>query len=1087
MSAEYSEDVLVQQTASNYFQRELGWRTVYAYNDETYGPTGTLGRIDQSEVLLLQPLHQALERLNPGHPPEAYADAIEQLTTTSAAKTWQQINEEKYRLIHDGIRVHYRTPDGQPRDPLLRVIDFNEPANNDFLSVRELWVQGPIYRRRPDIIGFVNGIPLLFIELKRTSRNVQVAYEENYTDYRDTIPALFHYNAMVMLSNGMDARVGTLTSPFNFFHEWKRLSENEQGRVHFETMLKGICTKTNFLDLVQNFILFDRSGGETVKILARNHQYLGVNRAFTAIGDRQAREGRLGVFWHTQGSGKSYSMAFLSEKAFCRISGGFTFLVVTDRKELDDQIVQTFMGVGAARSDNTQANDGNHLVELLEGNHRYVFTLIHKFNQPGKIYSERDNIIVLCDEAHRTQYGTLADNMRRGLPNASFLAFTGTPLMESAEDQLTRDVFGGYVSTYNFKRAVDDNATVPLFYDNRGEKLSFVDDSGEECPLNGSEDLNQRVADELSRYDLSEEDEERIMRRLGSDYLILTAEPRLDRIAEDLVAHYTTRWQTGKAMLVCLDKLTTVRMYNLIDKYWQQAIARQERRLAQATDDQDYKEQQQYLNWLRETEYAVVISEAQNEVKTFRDWGLDIEPHRAKMKSRKLEEDFKNSQHPFRLVIVCAMWLTGFDVATLATLYMDKPMKGHSLMQTITRANRVAEGKNNGLLVDYNGILRSLRAAMAKYANSDEDSQQPEGTPGPDDEDGRLPYKGMEKLRDDYADAIQACVDHLRSLGFDLQRLVEAEGFDRIHLLDPDATDSALNAISTNDESRARFDVLVRDIFKKKLALLSYPELTEPYQDRYAALDAIYKQLHQRQEIATDLNAVLRSLQNVVGDAITITTEREAGEDSSLVYDISTIDWDVLRAEFARSKTKNLETQTLKDAVEKQMQRMIRRNPLRMNLYERYLRIINNYNMETDRATIERTFEELLKLVQTLSEEDSRAVREGITEEYLAVFDLLCQCKNDLSTQTRNQIKRISQNLVESVKRKLGELSAWREKETTRSQVKTFIHDYLYADTTGLPGDEYSDDEVENLSNVVYLHVFQQYKSPECNTYREAA
>jgi type I restriction enzyme R subunit len=1087
MSAEYSEDILVQQTASNYFQQELGWRTVYAYNDETYGPTGTLGRADQSEVLLLQPLHQALVRLNPGHPSEAYAAAIEQLLTTSAAKTWQQINEEKYCLIHDGIRVHYRTPDGQPRDPLLRVIDFNEPDNNDFLAVRELWVQGPIYRRRPDIIGFVNGIPLLFIELKRTSRSVQVAYEENYTDYRDTIPALFHYNAMVMLSNGIDARVGTLTSPFNFFHEWKRLSENEQGRVHFETMLKGICTKANFLDLVQNFILFDRSGGETVKILARNHQYLGVNRAFAAIGDRQAREGRLGVFWHTQGSGKSYSMAFLSEKAFCRISGGFTFLVVTDRKELDDQIVQTFMGVGAARSDNTQANDGNHLVELLEGNHRYVFTLIHKFNQPGKIYSKRDNIIVLCDEAHRTQYGTLADNMRRGLPNASFLAFTGTPLMESAEDQLTRDVFGGYVSTYNFKRAVDDNATVPLFYDNRGEKLSFVDESGEEHPLNGSEDLNQRVAEELSRYDLSEEDEERIMRRLGSDYLILTAEPRLDRIAEDLVAHYTTRWQTGKAMLVCLDKLTTVRMYNLIDKYWQQAIARQERRLAQATDDQDYKEQQQYLNWLRETEYAVVISEAQNEVKTFRDWGLDIEPHRAKMKARKLEEDFKNGQHPFRLVIVCAMWLTGFDVATLATLYMDKPMKGHSLMQTITRANRVAEGKNNGLLVDYNGILRSLRAALAKYANSDEDDQQPEGTPGPDDEDGRIPYKDMEKLRDDYADAIQACVDHLSSLGCDLQRLVEAEGFDRIHLLDPDATDSALNAISTNDESRARFDVLVRDIFKKKLALLSYPELTEPYQDRYAALDAIYKQLHQRQEIATDLNAVLRSLQNVVGDAITINTEREAGEDSGLVYDISTIDWDVLRAEFARSKTKNLETQTLKDAVEKQLQRMVRRNPLRMNLYERYLRIINDYNMETDRATIERTFEELLKLVQTLSEEDSRAVREGLTEEYLAVFDLLCQRRNDISTQTRNRIKRISQDLVESVKGKLGELSAWREKETTRAQVKTFIHDYLYADTTGLPGDEYSDDEVENLSNVVYLHVFQQYKSPECNTYREAA
>lgn len=1086
MSAEYSEDILVQQTAADYFEQELGWDTILAYNDETYGPGSTLGRSDQTQVVLLDRLRQSLMRLNPGHPVSAYNDAIEAFTTTSASKTLLQTNEDYYRFIRDGIPVRYQTDNGDLRQPTLRLIDFENPYTNDFLAVRELWIQGEIYRRRPDIIGFVNGIPLLFIELKRTSRNVQVAYEDNYTDYRDTIPHLFHYNALVMLSNGIDARVGTLTSPFKFFHEWKRLQENETGRVDFETMLKGICNKANFLDLMQNFVLFDRSSGETVKILARNHQYLGVNLAFTAIGDRQARQGRLGVFWHTQGSGKSYSMAFLSEKALRKFSGSFTFVIVTDRQELDSQIVQTFTGVDAARDDSTQATSGEHLTRLLQENHTYIFTLIHKFNQPGTVYSQRDDIIVFCDEAHRTQYGTLADNMRRGLPNAAFLAFTGTPLMASAEDQLTRDVFGDYVSTYNFKRAVDDHATVPLFYDNRGEKLSFRNSEGKAQSVSFSQELNQRAADAIASHALSEEEEARLRRRLGSDYLVLTAAPRLERIAQDLVAHYTTRWQTGKAMLVCLDKPTTVQMYELVHKYWQVAISEQETRLAQATDDQDQIEQQRYLDWLTETEYAVVISEEQNEVKTFRDLGLDIQPHRAKLKSRHLEEDFKNPRHPFRLAIVCAMWLTGFDVATLATLYMDKPMKGHTLMQTITRANRVAEGKNNGLLVDYNGILRSLRAALATYANAqDGDSgTQSDNTDQTEEQDeGTKPYEEMEKLRDDYAAAIQACIDHLSSLGFELQDLVEAQGFDRIRLLDQSAQNSALNAICTNDESRARFDVLTRDIFKKKLALFSYTELTEPYQDRYAALEAIYKQLHQRQEISRDLNAVLRSLQEVVGDAIVVNTERGAGVDSGLVYDISSIDWDILRAEFAQSSTQNLEVQTVKDSVEQQLRRMVRRNPLRIDLYERYQRIINNYNQETDRVTIEQTFEELLRLVQTLSEEDSRAVREGLTEEYLAVYDRLCENKNDLSTQTRNRVKQIAQALVEAIKSKLNELTDWSDKETTRAQVKTLIYNYLYDENTGLPEKDYTDTDIEELSNVVYLHVYQQYRSGQDNPY----
>ena len=1085
MSTEYSEDRLVQQTTAEYFDESLGWESIYAFNTETFGAASTLGRSNKTEVVLTRYLKAALQQLNPDHPQQAYDLAIEQLTSYSSAKTTLQINQDKYKLIRDGVRVSYPDAQGITQEPLLQVIDFDNPDNNDFRIVRELWIEGETYSSRPDIIGFINGLPLLFIELKKSTRDIQVAYEDNLTKYKQTIPELFHYNALVLLSNGIRAKVGTATSPYRFFLDWKRLQEEERGRVDLETMLMGIGQKQNFLDLVENFIFYDDSGGETIKILARNHQFLGVNRAFQAVQNRDSRKGKLGVFWHTQGSGKSYSMGFLSEKVHRKLTGSFTFLIVTDRTELDDQIVQTFAGIQAVRDDATQASSGSHLVKLLKENHRYVFTLVHKFNQDGVIYSERDDIIVMCDEAHRTQYGKLAENMRLGLPNASFIAFTGTPLMASAEDQKTREVFGDYVSTYNFQRAIEDGATVPLYYDNRGEKLYF-DKDGQRVPVANEDELNSQIASELAKHDLDEASEAQVLRRLKREYIVLTAEKRLDRIAQDLVAHYTTRWQTGKAMLVCLDKVTVIRMLQLIDKYWKDAIAQQEIRVQQATDEQDHIEQTKHLKWLQETEYLPVISESADELKTFKSWDIDIQPYRQSMKSRDLESDFKNPDHPFRLVIVCAMWLTGFDVPTLATLYTDKPMSGHTLMQTITRANRTAEGKNNGLLVDYNGILKSLRAALAKYAQLDppEDGE----TPKPDSPDDAL-YSQLEQLQKDYATSIQTCIEHLANLGFDLQDLIDAQGFDKLALLDEENTASAVNAVCANDESRARFDVLTRDIFKKKLALVSYPELTQPYRSQHNAIEAIYKHLHKTQELSDDLNAVLRSLHGVISDAINVETEREAGEDSGRLYNIADIDWDLLQDEFAKSDERNTQVQTIKEATERQIKRMVNRNqtPQRLDLYSRYQKILEEYNRETDRATIEQTFEELMNLVQDLSEEDSRAVREGLNEEYLAVFDLICQQKNDLSPQTRERIKRIAQNLIDAVKTELQKLDSWTEKGQTKAQVKTFIYDYLYDEATGLPVDDYEEEDVEVIANVVYLHVLRQYKTPDHTPYKEAA
>ena len=331
MSYDYSENILVQESAGHLLEDELGWRVELAYNTEVLGETGTFGRKSYKEILLVKYLKEALLKLNPWLTPALLEDAIKTFESHMSSASLTQINEEKYRHIRDGIPVKVKKPNGQIEEKKAIVIDFTNTENNDFLAIKEMKIHGDLYRRRTDIVGFVNGIPLLFIELKKNSVDVQNAYTDNYTDYLDTIPHLFYYNTFLMLSNGTEAKVGTLGSEYEFFHEWKRLSEQEEGNVALETMLRGICKKDNFLDLLENFILFDHSDGKTVKILARNHQYLGVNEAVKAYEARKLNNGKLGVFWHTQGSGKSYSMVFLSQKIRRKFAGSPTIVILTDR------------------------------------------------------------------------------------------------------------------------------------------------------------------------------------------------------------------------------------------------------------------------------------------------------------------------------------------------------------------------------------------------------------------------------------------------------------------------------------------------------------------------------------------------------------------------------------------------------------------------------------------------------------------------------------------------------------------------------------------------------------------------------------
>ncbi len=1063
-----TEDTLVQQTASDYLHDKLGWDAVYAYNQETIGVDGTLGRKNENEVVLTRYLKAALVKFNKDLPQQAYEDAVRQIVEYPATQSVIQINQDKYGLLKDGVLVQFRDEKGELIKRRLKVFDFDHPEENHFLAVRELWVKGALYRRRTDVIGFVNGIPLIFIELKNVHKNLQTAYEKNLADYRDTVPHLFHHNAIIVLANGVEAKLGSYSSQYKHFLEWKRLEETEPGVVDMETLLKGVFDKHNFMDMFENFIVFDDSIGKLVKILARNHQFLGVNRAIKAVQERKVRKGKLGVFWHTQGAGKSYSMVFFTNKVHRKLGGNFTFLVCTDRDDLDSQIYKTFAGCGLVDNDKDPcwAEKGGHLQKLLGEHKAFVFTLIQKFNkkiEKNNPYSDRDDIIVISDEAHRTQYGTLAINMRDALPSASYIGFTGTPLFK--DDEITRRIFGDYVSTYDFQRAVEDGATVPLYYDARGEKLGI-----------STFDINERIAKKLEELEIEDIDvSQRLERELKRDYHIITAQTRLEHIAKDFVEHYSTQWENGKAMLICIDKITCVRMYDLIERYWQERIEFLEKALPKASDDQDEIYRRRQIDWMKETRKAVVISEEQGEVEKFRKWDMDIIPHRKLIKEgfetedgKRLDIDlaFKKEDHPFRIAIVCAMWLTGFDVPSLSTLYLDKPLKAHTLIQGISRANRVNEGKNNGLIVDYCGILKNLRIALATFAgHKGGDDTQPQ--PGID------PTKPEVKLLDKLAETIAMVRDFLKTRGFNLEDIIEKTGFDKNRSIA-----DAKEVINENDETRKRFEIMAREVFTNYKACI-HNEGRLDFRDLYEAINIIYLSLQKDREQA-DISTILRELQAIVDKAINIPENKTHEEDK--LYDISKIDFDRLRREFEKIPHKNTTINNLKDAIEKRLDRMIQQNPLRTDFQERYEKIVAEYNSEKDRATIEKTFEELMKFVKGLDYETSRTVREGLDEENLALFDLLV--KPDLSKQEIKRIKKVAKELLEHLKADKLIIDNWREKEATRDSIKLEIKDWLWKDT-GLP-ESYSTEEISQKAEVVYAHIFRVYNTASPQIYASA-
>lgn len=1048
----YTEDQLVEQPAIKLFE-ELGWETVNAYH-ETLGPDGTLGRDNRSEVFLVRRLRAAIERLNPEMAAEAIDQAVIEITKPRTVMHYARANQQIHALMRDRVEVSVRQPDGATLPEKLTVIDWENPENNDFLLVSQLWVHSDMYRRRTDLIGFVNGIPLVFIELKASHRNLKHAYDDNLRDYRDAIPYLFIPNGFLLLSNGGETKVGTITSDWEFFSEWKKInSEGEEGSVSLETVIRGMCTKERLLDLIENFVAFQDLPGGFVKLLARNHQYLGVNNALARMEElRHAppeERGKLGVFWHTQGSGKTLSMLFFSQKVLRKIPGNWSFVIVTDREDLDEQAHKEFLWAGVVTEEHVRATGSAHLRQLLAEDHRYVFTLIHKFRtekgETHPVVSDRDDVIVITDEAHRTQYDTLALNMRNALPNAGFIGFTGTPLI--AGEERTREVFGDYVSVYNFAASAADHATVPLYYENRIPQLQIAN------PTFG-DDLMAIVEE----ADLDETQERQLARALGQQYELITRDDRLDRVAKDIVDHFLGRGFAGKALVVSIDKATAVRTYDKVQRFWAERLENDQQALlrgALSPEQTDLLVRE--ISFMRNTDMAVVISQSQNEIAEMAERGLDIRPHRKRIVGERLEEKFKDAQDPFRIAFVCSMWTTGFDVPSLSTVYLDKPLRNHTLMQTITRANRVFPDKNNGLIVAYVDVFRNLQKALAIYAVGSKAGEVPV------EEKGAL------------VDAVREAVDDLRAFcaerDVDLDALGRLKGFELVA-----AGKRTVEMLMVDDDEKIAFlsrSALVDRIYKAILPDTRANEFSRVRAVAKFLADGIAAYTER-----TDVSGVLGRIQQLLDESVAAQEYLIPESDAEALFDLGAVDWNGLEEAFKEGRPRTA-AQRLRSLLSARITALVRLNPVRVDLVERFEKLVADYNAGS--INTETFFQELLKFSKALTEEEARSLSEGLTEEQLAIFDLLMRPAPELSEDEKAQVKRVAEELLALLKRDKIVLD-WRKEQSTRAAVRVAVEETL----DRLP-EKFTRHLYSQKCDAVYQHVFDSYWDDGRSIYSAAA
>ena len=741
-------------------------------------------------------------------------------------------------------------------------------------------------------------------------------------------------------------------------------------------------------------------------------------------------------------------MIFFARKVFRKFTGNYTFLIVTDRDDLDGQIYRNFLGSGAFSKDTKcRPKNSEDLRTMLQTNTRYIFTLIQKFRFPkGQAYpvlSNRNDIIVIIDEAHRTQYKDLAENMRTGLPNAQYMAFTGTPLLGSKK--LTHEWFGENVSEYNFKQSIEDEATVPLFYHKRVPEVLLQND-----------DIDDDLADIVSDENLTDEQQIKLEREFANELNVIKRDSRLEKIASDIVYHFPRRGYLGKGMVVTIDKFTAVKMYDKVKRLWEEEKRNIQRQINEATDKKDKDDLKQILEWMRKTEMAVIISEEAGEDEKFERQGLDIKTHRKRIltpdeNGHDVEYKFKNPKDQLQLVFVCSMWLTGFDAPTVSTLYLDKPMKDHTLMQTIARANRVSDflilnkPKKNGLIVDYYNVFRNLKKAFASYGGGSIGSGEGKGEDAPVQEKDQL-YVLLK-------DAINECNEWSSSIGIELNRIAESNLiFSKLSLFDEYA-----DTVVANDEHRKQF--VVYDNTIDALYDACKPEILGRRKEfPLAAIIHYLREVIDGRADRGNLDSAKRRISQLLDESI---VAQEEEKESKLIsdaesiaaegptyaikawkqIDLSKLNIEKLREEYKEAPHKNIEISDLRAFISDKLQQMMERNVTRTSFAQKLHEIIDRYN--SGNATNEGYFDDLMDFVEKMREEEMRAAREGMTDAELEIFDLLT--KENLTKDEEQKVKLAAKNLLHKLKddKPTVLITDWYKDTQTRFQVQAAIKKVL--------------------------------------------
>ena len=1027
MKSFISEDDIEQAICNRLSQPEYGWTRIECDPSvDKQHEVGATGRSSVKECILPEVLRKALKRINPNVNDEIINDIVSDYRRDYSSQDMVDVNYRLYNQLRNGKRVETRTARGDDFE-IVKLIDFDNPENNDFHCVNQMWIKGHFRYRRPDVLLFVNGLPVVFIELKNSTVKIEESYNKNLVSYRQDIPNIFALNQICVLSNGLQTKIGAWDAGYEFFFEWLRV-DNEKEKLNrdeiaehglsIQYLIDGLFRKDRLIDYIENFVFFDN---RRVKIIAKNHQYLGVNNLMKSVERREELNGKLGVFWHTQGSGKSYSMVMFVRKVRRKLHGNFTFLIVTDRDDLDTQIHKTFVRSEViGEKEECQPKNSAQLREYLMSNKPMLFTLIHKFQYDKQkkypILSERNDIFVLVDEAHRTQYKQLAENMHTGLPNANYIAFTGTPLLGSK--RLTNQWFGDYVSEYNFAQAIEDGSTVPLYYSRRVPEVGLANDW-----------LDTDVVEIVEDEELNEREQELLENSSSRIIEVIKREERLDKIAQDIAHHFPRRGFLGKGMVVSVDKYTAVKMYDKVQHYWAEEKKILIKQRNKAKTEEEYKRLNHILGYMDRVEMAVVISEEADEKEKFLKQGLDITKHRELMNKitpdgKDIEDRFKDKDDRLSLVFVCAMWLTGFDVPSLSTLYLDKPMKNHTLMQAIARANRVFPGKTCGIIVDYVNVFKYMQEALSDYASGG-------------DEGGDYPAKNIEQLITNIDNCILECDAFLLSLGISLDEIIaEPDTLERLEMLR-----KAYDRILQKDEWKDRFKVISNLLMN--LYDASKPENFERgwHNDKFAPIsyiNGLFCNLVDDEKLERAKARMAAKLDQSVSSTNEVCDGADYVIHQGKVIDLSKLNVDEIRKEITLTPYKALEIEDLRIFIEKMLEQLINKNCTRISFSERYRSIINRYN--AGGSENEDYYEKLLQLIEDMKKEQSRSTDLGLEEEELEIYDLLIQDKK-LTQAEEQKVKLAAKNLYQKLLAEKDNFMVvdWYKDEQPRKKVFSLI------------------------------------------------